>query len=223
MKFVITHQSSYSRGELLLKTLFGIFYIGIPHAFVLFFLQIGLIFVNIGRFWIILFTGKWPKGMFDYAVKLQRYGIRVSSRLLNLCDGYPDFGLNGKDNKTDFNIEHKESYSRWRMIGRGIFGPLLIFPHFFILFFKQIAVILVRIIAWWAILITGKYPKGIHHFVVGVLRHSQRIGNYLYFLVDGYPSFSNSPVNGEITQMDQNGNSHYMGFSDSDILDMKGY
>jgi hypothetical protein len=203
--------------------MFGMFYIALPHFFVMFFLQIGLMFVNIGRFWIILFTGKWPKGMFDYAVKLQRYGIRVNARMSNLCDGYPEFGLNGKDDRTDFDIEYKETYSRGRMIGRALFGVLLLIPHFFVLFFKQFALMFVQMIAWFAVLFTGKYPTGMFNFVVGVMRHSLRLNNYLYFLVDGYPSFSNGPADGEITEMHNAFNSTNMGHTNPDILDMKSH
>lgn len=198
MKIVIKHQESYSRGELLLRSLFGFIYIAIPHMFILYFLQIGLIFVNIARFWIILFTGKWPKGLFDYAVKMQRYSLRVSARLLNLSDGYPEFGLNGKDANTDFDIEYQESYSRSRLLVRAIFGAFMILPHIVVLMFKLMAVYFVLFIAWWAVLILGKYPKGLHDFVVGVFRHGYRLLNYLYFLSGGYPSFSNSPQPGEI-------------------------
>jgi hypothetical protein len=199
MKIIIKHQDSYSRGELLLRTFFGQLYIALPHLFVLYFLLIGLMFVNIGRFWIILFTGKWPKGLFDYAVKFHRYSVRVSARLLNLSDGYPAFGLGGTDTNTDFDIEYKESYSRMRLLGRAIFGIFLIIPHMFVLYFKLIGVYFVVFIAWWAVLITGKYPKGMHNFVVGVYRHAMRITNYLYYLSDDYPSFSNSPLEGETT------------------------
>ena len=199
MKFIINHQEAYSRSELLLRTFFGNFYILIPHAILLFFIQIGLLFINIGRFWIILFTGKWPVGLHSYAVKTQRYGLRVSARLLNLSDGYPKFGLSGTDDNTDYDIEHKESYSRLRLIGRGLFGPLLAFPHIFVLAFKVIGVYFVLFISWWAVLFTGKYPKGMHDFAVETLRHQASIGNYLYFLCYNYPSFSNSPDEGETT------------------------
>ena len=200
MRIIIKHQESYSRGDLLLRTFFGFIYLALPHAFVLLFLQIGLLFANIARFWIILITGNWPKGLFNYAVKLQRYNLRVSARLMNLSDGYPQFGLNGTDDNTDFDIEHQESYSRLRLLGRTFFGVLLIFPHIFVLYFKLIGVYIVMFIAWWVVLFTGKYPQGMHSFVVGVLRHAYRLGYYLYFLGGNYPSFSNSPTQDETTE-----------------------
>lgn len=190
MKLVIQRQEKFSRTELLLRTFFGFIYIGIPHLIVLNLLQIGLLFINIARFWIILITGKWPKSMFDYAVKLQRYSLRVSARLLNLCDGYPAFGLNGSDTQTEFDIEYRESYSRGRLLGRLFFGIFLIFPHIFVIYFKFIGMYFCIFIAWWAVLFTGKYPAGMHRFNVGVIHHLYRITNYLYFLDDAYPAFS---------------------------------
>jgi hypothetical protein len=200
MKLIIRHQESYSRGELLLRSLLFNLHIIIPHYIFLVFLQFGLIFINIARFWIILFTGKWPKSLFDYSVKIQRYSLRITSRLINLNDGYPEFGLNGKDEQTDFDIEYKESYSRIRLLVRGIFGFFLIIPHIIVLYIKLIGFYIIIVVSWWVVLITGTYPKGMHNFAVGVIRHSYRLWNYLYFLSDHYPSFSNSPVEGEITE-----------------------
>ncbi len=197
MKFFIKHQDSYSRGELLLRSFFGFFYILIPHLFVLTFLTIGLLFVDIIRFWAILITGKWPKNLFDYAVKMQRYNLRVSARILNLSDGYPKFGLNGTDDKTYFDIEYKEEYSRLRLLGRSIFGLLLLIPHILVLYIKIIGVYVILFIAWFAVLINGKYPKGMHHFMAGILHHGVRLRCYLYFLTDGYPEFGNTLTTAE--------------------------
>jgi hypothetical protein len=197
MKFYIRHQESYSRGELLLRSFFGIFYISLPHGIVQAILSIGLMFINIFRFWIILFTGKWPKGMFDYAVKMQRYAIRVQARTMNLADGYPAFGLSGTDTQSDFDIAHQESYSRGRLIVRALFGIFMIIPHVFVLLFRMIGVIFIQMIIWWVILITGKYPKGMFDFVVGTLRLQLRVNAFLYFLTDNYPSFSGDIAEGE--------------------------
>jgi hypothetical protein len=190
MKFFIRHQESYSRGELLLRAFFGIFYIQIPHMIVQLFLSIGLMFINIFRFWIILFTGKWPKGMFDYAVKMQRYQLRVQARTLNLVDGYPAFGLNGTDNNTDFDIAYQESYSRASLLIRAFFGPIMVFPHLFVILFRLLGMMFILGITWLIVLITGKYPKGIHDFVVGTFRIQARVACYLYYLTPNYPSFS---------------------------------
>ncbi len=118
MKFYVKHQESYSRGELILRTLFGFLYIGIPHGIVLLFLSIGLMVVRFITFWACLITGKYPKGLFDYQVKMIRYNLRVTARFWNLADGYPEFGLNGTDENTFFDQAYQEDVSRVRVLIR---------------------------------------------------------------------------------------------------------
>lgn len=197
MKFRISYQEKYSQGELLLRAFFGFYYILIPHGLVMLFLVIGLIFVRLITFWAILITGKWPKGLFDYQVKLQRYSLRVNARMMNLADGYPAFGLGGTDTNTNFDIQYQEEYSRGTLLIRTIFGGLLVFPHQIVLMFRMIGVMFVNFIAFWAILFTGKYPKGMFDFVVGTIRWQTRVGCYLSYYTDGYPPFTGEELPGE--------------------------
>ena len=75
MKFGIKHQESYSRGELILRTLFGVFYMALPHLFLLIFLQLWSAILNLITFWIILFTGQFPEGMFKFQLNLSRHNF----------------------------------------------------------------------------------------------------------------------------------------------------
>lgn len=211
MNFTIKYQENYSRGELLLRFFFGFFYIQIPHFFVLYFLSIGLVFVNLFRFFSILFTGKWPKGMFDFAIKVHRYQARIIASQLDLMDGYPAFGLNVSDYSTSFNVEYQNTYSRSTLLLRSFFGGLLVFPHIFVLLFRFILILPIRIIAFFAVLFTGRYPKGMFDFVVGTLRINFRILSYLYYFTSNYPSFSGHPQDGETEVIETTSN--------SDILD----
>ncbi|CAG5085432.1 DUF4389 domain-containing protein [Parvicella tangerina] len=213
MHFKISHQEKYSQGELILRTLFGWIYIAIPHMFLMYFLAIGLMVVRFITFWAILFTGKWPKGMFDYQVKFQRYQLRVNARLLNLADGYPAFGLNGTDTNTDFNIAYPEEVSRGRLIVRTLFGAFLIIPHIFILYFRFIGMFIVNFLAFFAILFTGKYPKGMFNFVVGTIRWATRVGCYLMFYTDDYPPFTGKEL------PEESGQEGSMKDSDPNLLD----
>jgi hypothetical protein len=191
MRIYINYQDSYSRGELLLRTFFGIFYIQIPHFFVLYFLFIGALFVNFIAFWAILFTGKYPRGMWNFMLNLQRWVLRLNASTNNLTDGYPAFGLKAQDPNSGIELEYPESLSRGMLIVRLLFGFFyVLIPHGICLLFLQLAAIFVRIIAWWAVLITGKYPKGMHDFLVGVIRWAVRVNLYYYNLTDTYPPFS---------------------------------
>ena len=77
--------------------------------------------------------------------------------------------------------------SRWLWLVKW----LLAIPHYIVLFFLYIAVIVVVIVTWFAILFTGRYPRGLFDYVVGVARWSLRVGAYAFLLVtDRYPPFS---------------------------------
>ena len=93
MKFSIKHQASYSRGELLLRAFFGIIYIGLPHGIALMILALPLIIIMPFLFLIILITGKYPRGIFNYMLNLMNWGQRLNASLRNMADGYPAFGL----------------------------------------------------------------------------------------------------------------------------------
>lgn len=190
MKFGILHQDKYSRGELLLRAFFGIFYIQLPHAFVLLFLSIGSGIIRSLSFWIVLFTGNLPKGLFDYQVKVFRWSIRLNARLSNLADGYPAFGLNAVDDKVVVEVEYPENLSRGKAVLRLLFGPFMLLPHVFCLLFLAIGVMVVRLLSFWIILITAKFPKGMHDYLVGVMRWGFRINAWWYYLTDKYPPFS---------------------------------
>ena len=191
VKLTIKHQESYSRGELLLRTFFGAFYMALPHLFAIIIFAIGAMVLNFLSFWVVLFTGKFPRGWFDYMVKLQRWSYRLNARLLNLSDGYPAFGLNGTDDATSFDIDYPEKLSRGLVLARLFFGIFYVYiPHIFCLYFRLIWNYILIFCAWWAVLITGKYPKSMHDFTVGTLRWGARINAYMMFMTDQYPPFS---------------------------------
>ena len=96
MKLTITHQEKYSRGQLILRTLFGWLYIGIPHLFLMFFVGIWSAILAFATFWVVLFTQRFPKGIFDWQIKYMNWGARVNAVLSNLVDGYPAFFPKGE-------------------------------------------------------------------------------------------------------------------------------
>ena len=189
--FDIVHQERYSRGELLLRSFFGFFYIVIPHLFLLFFMSIAALVLGFISWWVVLFTGKYPEGFFTFQVALLRWNTRVSARLLHLVDGYPPFGTDARDDKVVFNISYPENLSRGILLLRTFLGYFyVIIPHAFCLLFRIIGMYFIVFIAWWIVLFTGKYPKGMHEFVVGTLRWATRVNVYMAFLTDQYPPFS---------------------------------
>lgn len=190
MKIAIRHQESYSRGELLLRSFFGFLYIAIPHGICLMFLGLGAQLCTLLAFFIILFTGSYPKGMFDFVVKVQRWGFRVNARMLNLSDGYPAFGLDAHDNNSVFDVTYNEKSNRLTVLLRFLLAPLLLLPHILCIIFIEIGALICILLAWFIVLFTGKYPVGMHGFVTGFLRWVMRIQAYMLFLTDTYPPFT---------------------------------
>lgn len=90
--FTVTYPEQLSRGTLLLKTFFGWLYVGIPHGVALMFYGLAAAAVTFIAWFAILFTGKYPRGMFDFVVGLFRWQMRVNAYLLLLTDAYPPFG-----------------------------------------------------------------------------------------------------------------------------------
>lgn len=191
MKIEIKYQESYSRGELLLRSIFGGIYIAIPHMFLLLFMSLWGSILSFIAFWSVLFSGRYPQSFFEFQEKLMRWNLRVSARLNNLSDGYPAFGIDGTDDQTTFEIEYPETLSRGTLLLRMFFGAIyVILPHGFLLIFRSIWGLILQILAWWAVLFTGNYPQSWHEFNVGTIRWSYRVNAYMSFLTDDYPPFS---------------------------------
>lgn len=191
MKLTIKHQESYSRGQLILRALFGIWYIMIPHMFLLIFLQLWGGILNFIAFWAVLFTAKYPLGFFNYQIKIRKWNLRVNARMSNMADGYPAFGLDSVDENTDIELPYPEKLSRGLLILRQFFGIFyVLIPHMFLLLFRQIATAFLGFLAFWAILFTGKYPESWFNFNVATMRWAMRVDFYMGFMTDTYPPFN---------------------------------
>src|SRR5690349_7329750 len=150
MTFQIKHAESLSRGELLLRTFFGMIYIYLPHGFVLIFMGLWGAILSFISFWVILFTGRYPQSFFEYQVGLIRWQTRLAARQYNLTDGYPAFGLDSKDDAINIDIPYPENLSRGMLLVKAFFGVIyVIIPHGFVLFFLAIGVMIALFLGWW--------------------------------------------------------------------------
>jgi hypothetical protein len=135
----------------------------------------------------ILFRKKYPKWWFDWNLALSRFSYRVSSYLLLLRDEYPS---TDEEQAVHLNLVYPDTNTQ---IGRGwpLIKWFLAIPHYIVLFFLFVAVFVCWIISWFAILFTGRYPKGLFEFIVGVQRWSLRVTAYAFLLItDKYPPFT---------------------------------
>jgi len=191
MKLTIQHQKFYSRGELLLRTIFGLIYIVLPHAVIMFFLSIWSVILSFIAFWSIIFTGKYPENFFDFQVKFLQWQVRLSARIMNLSDDYPTFGLNAIDKHTHLDVDYPEKINPWHQVFKLFFGIFyVVIPHFMLLFFRGIATFFISFMAFWVVLFKGKYPHSWHSFVTGYLRWQIRVALYMGFMTDVYPPFT---------------------------------
>jgi len=194
MHFEIIHQSSYSRGQLLLRSFFGWLYIMAPHVFVLMFLSIWSSITSFIAWWAILFTGRYPQSFFEFNAKMLSWNMRLSASMSNLIDGYPAFGLNASHPGVQVNIVNPPSLSRGKLLLRTFFGFFyVLIPHVICLYGRLIATGVLQFLSWWAILFTGSIPEGWFKFNVGTLRWSLRLNLYMANMTDVYPPFSGLP------------------------------
>ncbi len=87
----IEYPEKLSRGLLLLKVFFGWLYVGIPHGIILWLYGIAVAVIMFIAFWAILFTGKYPRGMYDFVVGYMRWSVRVETYMSLMRDEYPPF------------------------------------------------------------------------------------------------------------------------------------
>ena len=125
-----------------------------------------------------------PHWLFDFQVALMRFQIRASGYLYLLTDRFPTFE---GEYPINLGVIYPARLNRWKVL---VWKLITAIPHFIILIFFNIALFVVVIIAWFAILFTGNYPKGLHEFVTGVLRWQIRVQAYFFSLTDEYPPFS---------------------------------
>jgi small-conductance mechanosensitive channel len=138
----------------------------------------------------ILFRRKYPRWWFDWNLNLFRFQNRVLAYLALMDDRYPS-----TDEEQAIHIEidypdARRDLNRWLPLVKW----LLAIPHFIVLVLLAIATFFVVIFAWFAILFTGRYPRGLFDFVEGVFRWSARVEGYALLIVtDRYPPFSLQP------------------------------
>ena len=135
----------------------------------------------------ILFREKYPSWWYDWNLELLRFSNRVGTYFALMSDRYPSTDER-QWVQLDFPYpDAKRDLNRWLPLVKW----LLAIPHYIVLFFLYLATIVVVIAAWFAILFTGRYPRGIFDFVEGVIRWHNRVVGYAFILVtDRYPPFS---------------------------------
>jgi uncharacterized protein DUF4389 len=136
---------------------------------------------------LLLFRQRYPRWWFDFVLAFNRFAMRVGAYLALLTDQYPST----EDEQTvHLDLDYpdaQQDLNRWLPLVKW----LLALPHYIVLLFLGLGAFVAVVIAWFAILFTGRYPRGLFDYVVGVGRWGLRVQAYAFLLLtDSYPPFS---------------------------------
>ena len=140
----------------------------------------------LGPLLMIVFRQKYPRWWFDFNLELTRFSTRVSSYVALMSDQYPS-----TDEKQSVHLDLvypdvEQDLNRWLPLVKW----LLAIPHYVALLVLGVVAVFAVVLAWFAILFTGRYPRGLFDFVEGVMRWGLRVQAYALLLVtDQYPPF----------------------------------
>jgi hypothetical protein len=137
----------------------------------------------------LLFKKKYPRWWYDWNLELLRFGNRIGVYVLLMDDEYPS-----TDEQQAVHLDFAYPDAEQLQRGMPLVKWLLAIPHYVVLLFLWLAFAVMWVVALIAILITGRYPRGIFKFVEGTLRWHNRVVGYAFTLVtDDYPPFRLAP------------------------------
>ena len=178
--FDVAYPESPNRWLILIRWL-----LAIPHYIVLSLLSILAGVVWVISFFTILFARTYPDSLYSFMVGVHRWNANLGAYIL-FHDRYPPFSMGESDYEgVTFAVERPD-FNRWLVLIKW----LLMIPHAIVLYFLSIIAMVAAIALVLAVLFTGRYPRGLFDFLVGVGRWNARVNAYATFVVDRYPPFS---------------------------------
>jgi len=160
--------------------------LAIPQLLIIYALGTVVGIVTLIAFFAILFTRRYPKGLFELVVSFNRWIANVYAYVTLLRDEYPPFSTDPGRYPVSYEVDYAEKLSRWLIFVKWF----LVLLHQFFLYFLGLFAFLAAVIAWFAILITGRFPRSLFNYIVGVMRWYLRVGVYSSLLRDEFPPFS---------------------------------
>ena len=158
----------------------------IPHFFILYALGAVHAVITLIALFAILFTTKYPEGLFKIALGILRWQANVNAYFLLQRDEYPPFSWDAGEYPLTLEVEYPDTLNRWA----PLYKWLLAIPNMIVLVVLGFVAYILVFFSWFAILFTGKFPSGLFDFVVGTQRWSLRLNAYIYLMRDEYPPFS---------------------------------
>lgn len=181
LRYDVQYPEELSRWLIFVKWL-----LAIPHFIILYALGAAAEVIGLIAFFAILFTKRYPRGLFDFVVNVNRWNANVGAYAGLFRDEYPPFSWEPGKYAVTYEVDYPEGLNRWLPLIKW----LLAVPHYIVLLFLFIGAFVAWVIAWFAILFTKRFPRGLFGFIVGVTRWQYRVNAYTGLLRDEYPPFS---------------------------------
>jgi hypothetical protein len=149
---------------------------------------IGVLFIPV--LLMLLFRRKYPRWWYDWNLQLTRFSNRIAVYFALMDDRYPS-----TDEQQSVHLDFPYPNAEAELSqGLPLVKWLLAIPHYIVLIFLTIGALVAAIVAWFAILFTGRYPRSLFDYIEGVIRWHNRVGAYAFLLItDRYPPFSLQP------------------------------
>jgi hypothetical protein len=185
LQFAVDYPPRLSRLLIFVKWL-----LAVPHYVVALVYALAFYVVVFLAWWAILFTGRYPSDLFSFATRFLRYTAAVTVYLWLMRDDYPPFSGEAGRYPLRLEVPYPGRLSR----GLIFIKWLLAIPNWLVLQLVLYVAYLAVVVAWFAILFTGRFPPGLFRFVEGALRWNYRALAYIFLLTDRYPPFTTAPV-----------------------------
>ena len=188
MPYPVTFKADYVEKRSRLTTFFRLM-LAIPHLISVYFYGLAAGVVVIIAWFALLFTGRYPQGMYDFVAGSLRYSTRVYGYLWLLTDEYPPFSGERCDRRypVDLNIgPPKAEYSRLKVLFRIILAIPVLIIHYAMQIVAQVG----AFIAWFAIVLLGRQPKGLQDMIALGTSYQQRAYAYLALITEDWPPFT---------------------------------
>jgi hypothetical protein len=182
----VTFEADYVEKRSRLSTFFR-WFLAIPHCAVVSVWGVAAFCAIVIAWFALIFTGRWPRGLFDFTAAFARYSTAVNGYLYLLTDAYPPFSGNTGRYPVRLGVgEPKSGYSRMKAALR----LLLAVPPMLIAYAMNMVAGVGSFISWFAIVLTGKQPRGLQDMTALGLSYQQRAGAYLALLTEDWPPFT---------------------------------
>jgi hypothetical protein len=165
-------------------TVFFRLLLAVPHMIIVYVLGIAASLISVVAWFAILFTGRFPRDLWDFAYRYLHWYVYLLTYVALLRDEYPPFG------DGPYPVELRLAYPEQRNRLTVFFRLLMAIPAAVVLGLVQYAWLVTWVLGWFAILFTGRHPQGLWRFGQGVGRWAIRYNAYILLLTDAYPPFS---------------------------------